>query len=127
MPAFIVTDWTEIMVGMGTSKTLRRYIGHLDGELVATSTVLLSDGVAGLYIVATMPEARGKGVGSYMMVALLLEARCEGYRAGILHATRMGYPVYARLGFKQYCLLTSFEWSPEKEGAESNYLNPNPP
>jgi hypothetical protein len=57
------------MVGMGTSKTLRHYIGHLDGELVATSTILLSDGVAGLYMVATMPEARGKGVGSYTTVA----------------------------------------------------------
>lgn len=120
LPPFIVKDWTEIMVGMGTSRTLRHYIGHLDGEPVATSTVLLADGVAGLYMVATTPEARGKGLGSYMTVAPLLEARDEGYRAGILHATRMGYPVYERLGFKQHCLLTSYEWSPGKEGAESN-------
>jgi hypothetical protein len=54
-----------------------------------------------------------------MTVALLLEAFDAAYRAGILNATRMRYPVYVRLGFKQYCLLTSYEWKPERARDEA--------
>jgi len=69
--------------------------------------------------VATIPEVRGKGIGSCMTVALLLEAFDAAYRVGILNATRMRYPVYVRLGFKQYCLLTSYEWKPERAWDEA--------
>ena len=86
---------------MGLNQNLYQYLGCLGGKPVATSLVLLCSGVAGLYYVATLPEARGKGIGSAITAAPLIEAREEGYRIAILQSTKLGYPVYARLGFKE--------------------------
>jgi len=114
LPDIIADDWKKMMVRMGVDNSLRHYIGHMDGEPMATSTILLSDGVAGLYMVATLPEARGKGVGSHMTIHPFKEAEREGYRFGILHSTRMGYSVYRKLGFRDSCKMTSYEWNPER-------------
>ena len=70
--------------------------------------MLLALGVAGLYNVATLPEARGKGIGAYMSFAPLLEAREDGYRIGILQASDMGRSVYERLGFQDRGRLISY-------------------
>lgn len=80
-----------------------RYLGFLDGAPVATSALVLDSGVAGIYAVATIPEARRKGIGEIMTVMPLLEARQIGYRVGILQASSMGYPIYKRIGFKDVC------------------------
>lgn len=84
-------------------KTQHRYIGFLDGTPVATSAMVLDSGVAGIYAVATIPEARRKGIGEIMTVTPLLEARRIGYHVGILQASSMGYPIYKRIGFKDVC------------------------
>jgi hypothetical protein len=49
----------------------------------------------------------------------LIKARDKGYGVGIIHATRMGYPVYAHPEFKQHCILTSYEWRPKEKAAEN--------
>jgi len=77
-----------------------RYIGYLDGEPVASTAVVLEAGVAGVYAVATVPEARRKGIGQYLTVMPLLEARQRGYKVGILQSSSAGYPIYQRIGFK---------------------------
>jgi ribosomal protein S18 acetylase RimI-like enzyme len=84
-------------------KAQHRYIGFLDGTPGATSALVLDSGVAGIYAVATIPEARHKGIGSIMTVLPLLEARQLGYRVGVLQASPMGYPIYRKIGFKDVC------------------------
>ncbi len=80
-----------------------RYIGSLNGTPVATSAMVLDSGVAGIYAVATIPQARRKGIGRIMTVTPLLEARQIGYRVGTLQASSMGYPIYKKIGFKDVC------------------------
>jgi GNAT superfamily N-acetyltransferase len=85
-------------------KAQQRYIGSLSGTPVATSALVLDSGVAGIYAVATLPEARRKGIGRIMTMVPLLEARQLSYRVGILQASSMGYPIYKKIGFKDVCM-----------------------
>jgi len=84
-------------------KAQYRYIGLLDGTPVATSALVVDSGVAGIYAVATIPEARRKGIGRIMTVIPLLEARQIGYQVGTLQASSMGYAIYKRIGFQDVC------------------------
>ncbi len=60
--------------------------------------------------VATLPAARGRGVGAAMTIAPLYEARQMGYHGGILQSSQMGYPLYRRLGFQHLCAMEHFYW-----------------
>jgi GNAT superfamily N-acetyltransferase len=53
-----------------------------------------------VYAVATVPSARGKGIGAAITLKPLLEARELGYRYAVLFSTEMGVRVYERIGFK---------------------------
>ena len=89
----------ETSVGEADYQTQQRYIGYWRGTPVSVSAMVVAAGVAGIYAVATLPEARRRGLGRWMTVAPLLEARQAGCRVGVLQASPMGYPVYQALGF----------------------------
>ncbi len=90
--------------------SVRYYLGLLNGEPVATSFLFLAGGVAGIYNVATLPDARGQGIGTALTVAPLLAARALGYRSAVLQSTKMGLNVYRRLGFQEYCTFSFYFW-----------------
>jgi GNAT superfamily N-acetyltransferase len=73
-----------------------------NGATVATSVCYLSDGVAGIYCVSTIPEERGKGLGAHATAEPLRLAAKLGYGVGILQSSEAGYPVYKRLGFADF-------------------------
>lgn len=79
------------------------YVGILRDRIVATSSVFLDGDVAGIYNVGTMPEARGRGIGTAMTLTPLLEARERGCRLGVLQSSQTGYGIYKALGFQEYC------------------------
>ena len=86
----------------------RHYVGRLNGRSVASSTLFLGAGVAGIYYVATLPGFRGQGIAAAMTVTPLLEARQMGMRVGVLQASDQGKGLYRRLGFETYCTLRRF-------------------
>lgn len=110
MPEEMAGVFLAIMESVGKGVPIRHYLGLVDGEPVATSSLFLGSGVAGIYNVATLPAARGKGVGSAMTLIPLHEARDLGYNAGILQSSRMGYGLYRRLGFQKLCQMDHFHW-----------------
>jgi predicted acetyltransferase len=80
---------------------------------VGTSALLLHAGLAGIFAVATIPRARGRGIRKALTLAPLLEARRRSYRVGTLQASPMGFPVYRRLGFREVCSpIEMYLWSP---------------
>jgi predicted acetyltransferase len=69
--------------------------------------------VAGIFAVATIEAARGRGIGMAVTMAPLLDARACGYCVGVLQASEMGYPVYARMGFTEQFRYHLYHWKPE--------------
>ena len=102
-----VLEWITMDIKM--KQPIKLYLGLLDGKPVA-SMYYLGEGVAGIYFVATLSEARNQGIGHAITQKPLLDARALGYRVGILQASDMGKPVYLRLGFKEYSRIGSYSW-----------------
>jgi len=89
---------------------LRDWIALLDGVPVAAAALFVGAGVAGIYNVATVPEARGRGIGRAVTTAALVEAVARGQHTAVLGSSEMGYPVYRRLGFREVSRLRSYAW-----------------
>jgi GNAT superfamily N-acetyltransferase len=112
-PETDVGIWFDVFRGLGFDLPLRNYVGIVSEEPVGTSELFLAAGVAGIYVVATVPDARRQGVGAALTLAPLREARAMGYRIGIVHSSPMGLGVYRRLGFQEYCKMSHYEWTSE--------------
>lgn len=109
--AFWVRDMYA-RIGMGDDVPWRHYLGRLAGEAVATASVFFAAGVTGLYFISTAPEYRRRGIGGAITLEALRQARALGYRTAVLGASGLGYPVYRRLGFQEYCRIGVPEWAP---------------
>jgi GNAT superfamily N-acetyltransferase len=72
-----------------------------DGTPASTViTYETGDGECGIYLVATLPEAQGRGLAGALMLHALCEARERGCTTTSLQATARGKPVYERLGYR---------------------------
>jgi GNAT superfamily N-acetyltransferase len=86
-----------------------------DGVLAATATaVCFGRELAWIGMVLTAPEYRGRGFARRLMESALeyLEARRIEWIK--LDATDMGRPLYARLGFRDECLVERWLLAPER-------------
>jgi GNAT superfamily N-acetyltransferase len=113
-----IVEWLATDINL--KQPLKLYLGLLDGKPVATSMYFLGAGVAGVYNVSTLPEARNKGIGLAMTQRPLLEAKKLGYHAGVLQSSRLGLPVYEKMGFKEHGRLSGYWWIYEQNKGEGN-------
>lgn len=88
---------------------LRLYQARIDGETACVLGTYDNDDDCEIYFVATEAEHRGKGMARRLLHRALLEARDRGLAISNLQATKMGYPVYARLGYEPICTLEMWE------------------
>lgn len=112
MPDFAVEAFYDWMTS-SDFPTITNYLGFLNGRPVATSLVILGGGVAGIYNVGTLPEARRQGIGALMTALPLKDALAEGYTTGVLESSELGMGVYESLGFKKYCYVDQYVWLPQ--------------
>ncbi len=63
----------------------------------------------GFYFVATHPDHRGAGLASRLMSVALADARERGFASSSLQSSKMGQPVYERLGFESPFRLRMYE------------------
>jgi GNAT superfamily N-acetyltransferase len=113
MPGDAEAVWLSWFTSLATASDIpiRHYVGWWKGEPVATSTVFFAAGVAGIYNVATLPQARRHGIGAAVIVAPLRDALAAGYQIAILQSSKMGRGVYSRIGFQEHCAFNLYAWS----------------
>ena len=102
IPAPMADGWVQAAHEFGIGKTpWRMVLGRLNGEPVGTNVIFNGAGVTGVYGIAVVPSARGKGIGAAITLNPLLDARDnDGYNYAVLFSTEMGAPVYERIGFR---------------------------
>lgn len=115
VPTDVEDIWYGFFAEAVCERPFRTYLALLNGKPVGTSQLFTSAGVAGIYNVTCMPEARGRGIGAAITLAPLLEARQMGYRVAVLQASSMGYKVYQRLGFQDFGKLSVYLWKQEEK------------
>jgi GNAT superfamily N-acetyltransferase len=76
---------------------MRFFVGYLGDEPVTCAASYTSEREVGVYMVATLPHARGKGYGGAVTAAAVASAPDL---PATLQASDDGQPVYARLGFQ---------------------------
>ncbi len=86
----------------------RFLVGWADGSPVACATVTVTEGVAGIASVGTIPSARGRGYGTEITGAAVEAGRSMGADVAFLFASRMGQPVYERMGFRTVVSMPSW-------------------
>lgn len=80
--------------------SLHLYVARLEGRPVACATGHDHDGDFSVTFVATLPEARGRGLAARLLTHALHDARERGCTTTSLQATKMGQPLYERLGYR---------------------------
>ncbi len=79
---------------------IENYLGTIAGDAVATSTLLMSHGIAGVHNVGTLATHRRRGIGEALTAHAVRRGAEMGCRSANLQASDMGRPVYERMGFK---------------------------
>jgi ribosomal protein S18 acetylase RimI-like enzyme len=97
-------------LGFDPNGAWHHYLGYLDDEPVTSSTLLLAEGLAGIYDVSTIPSARHKGLGKAITRYAMQEAQRHGYQLAMLFASAQGHSVYRSIGFHDMFQREDYEW-----------------
>ncbi len=79
----------------------RAFVGYSAGNAVACASLTVTERVAGIANVGTVPSARGRGFGAAITGKAVEMGRELGADVAYLAASEMGFPVYARMGFRR--------------------------
>lgn len=86
------------------------FLAYMDGAPVSIAMTIVSHGVAGVYWVGSVEEARGKGLGRALTAAATNAGFDLGAEIASLQASPMGEPIYRAMGYEaiyEYRLLMS--------------------
>jgi ribosomal protein S18 acetylase RimI-like enzyme len=92
----------------------RRWLAFVEGRAVGKGYLSLAGppGVAAIFGMSVLPEARGHGIASVLTETLLGQAKTLGCRRVVLHSSEMAVGVYRRAGFVERCPLRFFATAP---------------
>jgi ribosomal protein S18 acetylase RimI-like enzyme len=96
-------------IGNPPAGTWRIYEARLEGRAASVLAVTDIEGDCAIWWVATLPEARGRGLAARLLHVALAEARERGADTSTLQATKLGRPTYDRLGYRDIGELQMWE------------------
>jgi GNAT superfamily N-acetyltransferase len=94
--------------GFESQTPWKLFVGMVDGIPTTCVRLFCTNNVAGIYHVATISSARGKGYGTEITIAALEAAKNLGCKLAILASSPAGYNVYYRLGFRDCCFCEAY-------------------
>ncbi|MBM0274527.1 GNAT family N-acetyltransferase [Micromonospora tarensis] len=75
------------------------YLAEESGRPVGTAFGVRTRGAVGVFNIAVVPAARGRGLGRGLTEAVLRAGIAAGADAAYLHSSPMGRPLYESMGF----------------------------
>jgi GNAT superfamily N-acetyltransferase len=105
---FGTDSFTRALAGLPPDE-LTTYAARLDGRPAGCLTIVDHDGNADVEMVAVVPEARGHGIAGKLLAHALADAAERGLETSTLVSTRLGRPVYERLGYREFGTLQMLE------------------
>jgi ribosomal protein S18 acetylase RimI-like enzyme len=87
-------------MGEGPADPASIYVARADGEPAASTVSWTHHGDCSIWWVATVPEARGRGLAPGLMRRALAAGRENRCEVTTLQATKLGQPVYEKLGYR---------------------------
>ena len=111
MPEELIPHLDRFVAGLDPHRVVN-LVATLDGRDVGCGTMLQTGDTAGLYNIATVEQARGRGIGYAVTAALMNAGRERGATRSVLHASEQGRALYERLGFETVCQVPQFVWMP---------------
>lgn len=97
------------MLGGNPTDSADTYIARVDGTPAASVVTTDHGGDCAIWWVATIPEARGRGLAPGLMRRALAAGRERGCDVSTLQATKVGEPVYERLGYRAFGTVEMWE------------------
>jgi ribosomal protein S18 acetylase RimI-like enzyme len=105
---FGTDSWSRALEGLALDD-VHIYVERRGGEPVATLMIVDSHGHSEVQMVAVVPEARGAGLAGKLLAHGLADAAERSSESVTLIATKLGYPVYRRLGFEDVGVFEMWE------------------
>jgi len=72
-----------------------------NGPPAAIGALITGAGLPGVYVMATLPKWKRKGLGKAILSQIMTDANNEGYQHIVLTASRFGYSLYQQFGFEE--------------------------
>jgi ribosomal protein S18 acetylase RimI-like enzyme len=107
--AYGTGDAFQRILGSGPADPAFTYIARVEGEPAASVITNDHEGDCSVWWVATVPEARGRGLAPGLMRRALADGRARGCEVTTLQATKLGAPVYERLGYRSLGVIEMWE------------------
>ncbi len=105
--------------GMGRgAEELHVYLARVDGKPAATVCSRDAAGDCAIWMVATAEWARGRGLSTALMRKAIFDGARRGCRTSTLQATKLGAPVYRRIGYEDLGALGMWEFRPPELAAQ---------
>ncbi|MBM6616545.1 GNAT family N-acetyltransferase [Bacillus suaedaesalsae] len=95
---------------LSTMDLFHHYVGYEKGVPVAAISALFAYGVVGIYWVATVESARGKGYAPQLLEVVHQHALEEGYKIATLQSSEMAKHLYEKFGYEHEFTESSIEW-----------------
>jgi GNAT superfamily N-acetyltransferase len=105
---FGADSFTRALGGLGRD-ALTTYVARAGGRPVGCLIILDHEQNADVEMVAVLPEARGHGIAGKLLAHALADAAERGLETSTLIATKLGRPVYERLGYEKVGTLDMWE------------------